>query len=230
MSDMLPRIRAAPTFRIMRLSAFAVALTLLPAVAQAQPPERPAWEWTTEERLAVRTDAEAARARVDKSERRQRRAAQATRPVDTITGNDNPELFLPHQVFETLVDLAFMHEARHGEMVQEGFTPDVKRHGLPADFWVRLRTVTTIYVADMRELHAVQQRNRGVRTEAQESFAQAYDTMCRSRADALAAARHEFGRERFDRFLYEVIVKGMFSTAWSPVNGDLLRRAEEGCR
>lgn len=57
-----------------------------------------------------------------------------------------------------------------------------------------------------------------------------HDAVCRTRADALEKARREFGRERFDRFLYEVMAVNMFSTAFvTPVNPALLRRAEEGC-
>jgi hypothetical protein len=53
---------------------------------------------------------------------------------------------------------------------------------------------------------------------------------CRSRADALAAARKEFGRERFDRFLYEVIAVHMFLAADRLPDPEILRQAELGCR
>jgi len=218
-------------WEIRRIATAATCVLVLMPMMQAQPAERPAWDWTTEERLAVRTDAEAARARVEKSERRQRRAAQATRPVDTITGKDNPELFLPHQVFEELVHLAFMRGARDGEMLREGFSIEAKPLELPADFWDRLRTITTIYQSDLRAFSEANKQAWQTKSERDRQIvAQRYDIMCRSRAEALSEARKAFGRQRFDRFLYGVVVRGMFSTAFSPVNGELLRRAEEGCR
>ena len=111
---------------------------------------------------------------------------------------------------------------------------DVKRHGLPPDFWRHLQSLSTIYVADLSDAHQIgvgMQRLHGRQRErAEEALTFKHTDLCRSRADALAAARKEFGHERFDRFLYEVIAVNMFYAADRLPYADLLLKAEEGCR
>ena len=54
--------------------------------------------------------------------------------------------------------------------------------------------------------------------------------VCRSRAEALAAARKAFGRERFDHFLYEYVAINMFEITDRLPTAEQLRQWEGGCR
>jgi len=196
----------------------AVSLVILGLAAE---PRKKAWEWTLEERLAARGNPIMARERV-----RAKKVAQLQGPViDTFNGRTNPELFLPYQVYEELVLVAFGHDARSEEIVRQGFAAEVSRHGLPNDFWERLHATAKSYLTDERALRDALERGEKNAVPLHQA------SLCRSRAAGLAAARTEFGRERFDRFLYEVIAVNMFSTVFDqPDDPELLRQAERGCQ
>lgn len=199
-----------------------------------------AWEWTLEERIAVRTDAAAAKERVrEPGMSAPVPATQASAPelgviADAFDGTTHPELFLPYQVFDQLIGIAFPTNARSGRLNREGFMPEVERLGLPADFWDRLEILSTIFIADRREVWdavaAVGRLSGAERKRAEEALALKHIDICRSRADALTAARNEFGQERFDRFLYEVIAVNMFTVADRLPDPARLRQLAEGCR
>ena len=110
--------------------------------------------------------------------------------VDAFDGKTHPELFLPHQVFRTLMDHAFLGPERSGLRFRGG----------------------------------------RARSDAQEALDLKQIESCRSRAEALSAARREFGSKRFDRFLYEVIAVNMFHVAEELPRAEDLRRAEGGCQ
>lgn len=119
----------------------------------AQPYSKAAWMLTPEERIALRTNAELARERVRGGRRVQTSSEPSANPelrptVDAFDGKTHPELFLPYEVFDQLVKLAFLSSPRTGQVVRDGFMPEVKRHGLPADFWQRLQSVSAVYMAD----------------------------------------------------------------------------------
>lgn len=212
-------------------------LVAFPLIAQSR---KEPWQLTVEERIALRTDPQLARERVRKD-----RAAQPPRTpealasaaviADAFDGRTHPELFLPHQVFQKLVQLAFLDPPRTGEVIRRGFTPDVRRHGLPPDFWRRLESLSTIYASDYRAMMDLLHSQNGQQTAAgrervEKALALKQVDVCESRAAALAAARREFGRDRFDRFLYQVIAVGMFTVTDRLPDPNLLRDAEEGCQ
>jgi hypothetical protein len=218
----------------MKVLAGLVILGIAGVAAAAEPAPRRSWEWTLEDRIALRTSAEAAQQRLLVSGRRTKGVAKfaanakSATVVDSFDGQTHPELFLPYQVFEELVKLSLLSDVRTSQLFREGLSPEVQRYGLPPDFWDRLRTISAIYTADV---HAM--RNAQLKVAANQktdSVTDRYRALCRSRAEALAAARAEFGRQRLDRFLYEVIAVNMFSTAFSLPDPALLRQAEEGCR
>jgi len=216
----------------MRIRSFLLASVLLCALPlHSQAKKKPAWEWTLEERIAALTNPELARMRLGERRQRVQSTSTASPWVDSYDGKTHPELFLPHEVFEQLISMAFVADARITQGMREGFMPEVTRHGLPRDFWSRLETITTIYVADeraLRDLHESRDKQNPAQYERMRNLK--YKDECRTRADALAAARQAFGRERFDRFLYEVIAVSMFTATDLLPDGARLRDAEEGCR
>lgn len=220
----------------MRSIAALVAFLLAGSVFAAPEQKRQAWEWSVEERIALRADPVAANDRVAASRKGVKAATtQATqeRIVDSFTGVTHPELFLPHEVFDKLMQLAFLLNPRVGDEFRKDMKPIVAEYGLPPDFWERLRNISVIYMADVHRAydnpsarnlrHQPDQRERDV-------FNRNYEVMCRSRAEALAKARAEFGAERFDRFLYGAIARNMFKTVFDPEDVIALRRAAEGCQ
>jgi hypothetical protein len=179
-----------------------------------------------------------AQARVRDGLHAQAVSAQTSSPtnrfVDAFEGKHHPELFLPHEVFDELIKLAFTGSPRASRIIQDGFKHDVKRIGLPSDFWERLHSLSTIYIADLGDLTdagaGIRKLTGRGRERAEARLAARQVDLCRSRVDALDAARREFGRERFDRFLYEVIAVNMFYGADRLPYAELLQQAERGCR
>lgn len=197
--------------------------------------KKEAWQWTLEERIANRTSPSLARERIARGRRVQTQSSpNAATIVDRFDGKTHPELFLPHEVFDTLVTMAFASDPRSSQGAREGLTPAVKRYGLPPDFWDRLRSITTIYVADMKALQDIgdgmRQPNNPGRRRGESAMAIKQEDLCRSSAEAFETAREQFGREKLDRFLYEVIAVHMFHAADRISNAESLRRVAGGCR
>jgi hypothetical protein len=211
-------------------------ISTAPAIAQQQ--NQP-WKLTLDERIALRTSTELAAQRVRDSAPVQATSVRPTNPsprpfVDEFDGKGHPELFLPHEVFDELIKLAFSGSPRVSRMIHDGFNQDVKRIGLPTDFWERLQSLSTIYIADLGDMSNIaaglRQQTGRARQRTEEIASLKQTDLCRSRADALDAARKAFGRERFDRFLYEVIARNMFYVADRLPYPELLQSAERGCR
>lgn len=205
-------------------------LVLLSVPMSAQSARGP-WEWTLDERLALRANSVAARERVHAS--RDALKAETNRSsqdevVDVITGKTHPELFLPHEVFDELMQLAFLSKPRVSDSFRHDMAPIVAEYGLPPDFWERLRTLTAIYIADAHRAYDFPANQKPAAFDRE--FNRNYAVLCRSRVDSLAKARQEFGTERFDRFLYGAIARNMFRTSFSAEDPQILRRSEEGCR
>jgi len=203
-------------------------------------PRKPAWRFTDDERIALRTNATLARQRV--AEKRQSRATTGVHAAsageqqyaDSFEGKTHPELFLPHEVFRNFVGLAFAADPRTQDIVRHGMAADVKAAGLPSDFWERLEPIIAFHVADVRaekDLLASRSRASGpARARVEKALEQKRSDVCRSRADALAAARAAFGHERFDRFLYDSVAINMFHLSDRLPTAEQLRQWERGCR
>lgn len=208
--------------------------------AQAQS-SKAAWQWTTEERLAARTDATQASERVrrwresavsDSSGRRMAtNAAQKGRWVDAIIGREHPELFLPHELFDSLVKRGFV-----GETVETWrliHSDDLVVAGLPADFWDRLEPLARDFIADLQETqHVLTAHPHPTAAERESANAAAeaiHPKLCRDRAAALRAARAAFG-PALDQFLYTAVARGISQFSDEPESVNVLRNAEEGCR
>lgn len=169
---------------------------------------------------------------------RERASAPRKQTVhDRFTGSTHPELFLPTEVFDELMKLSFLLKPVVNDSFRKDMEPIVAEYGLPKEFWDRLRDLSAIYIADAnraRDFPAVRklaaESTPREREEFDREFTRNYELLCRSRVDALAKARHEFGAERFDRFLYGAIARNMFHTAFGPQDPQALRRMEAGCR
>jgi len=198
-------------------------LTLLLTPLQAQtirdiPREaaaRPVWGWSVEERLAVRFDAGAREARIERalaqrgeapSAGRVRSASAATngRPTDVIRGSEHPELLLPFEIFSTFTRAAY---ARGDDATSTDFRRDAARKaveaGLPADFLnVLEREAHPYLVLQKREAELRDSIGRGasdpkaVLAELSTSFAK-FDHAASGRSESLARYRRRSSRVNF---------------------------------
>lgn len=209
---------------IQRVALLATALVIATAL-RAAPIDRDngtkkVWEWTDEERITARTDPARIAERIHLAKHPRNPLMQPlpenSRTVDVINGHDNPEVFLPTEIFEGVVEFGMM----------DGYVHEVDRlvaAGLPPNFWQKLEPAIKVYVLDLQTWKSapppVVGDNRSL-----------VPTLCRDRAEALAKAREMFG-SALDRFMYGYIVRGMTISTTSELEpADVLRSRENGCR
>lgn len=194
------------------------------ASIRAADPAKP-WEWTLEERLAVRLDPEKlakrqeiedAASRVMGRELQRRHTAQNY----AIEGSRNPELFLPHELFDMLLT-GFVPDAKRQAHQRASMRPGIVAAGFDEEiFWAKLRSAASQYIDTYT--YPAPGRSRSSVPYA----------MCRDAFLALNASRQVFGRETFDRLLYEVVAPGtQFAEATSaPDPAAELRFIANGCQ
>jgi len=213
----------------------ALVLTLVTLRTDAQPAKAP-WQWTDEERVSSRVDAASAARRVNEV-RAQTEAGRihsdsqnTPRPFDIIAGARHPELFLPYEVFQSLLDGALRVDDATAAGTRESLDPFVHSLGLPADFWQTVRGQSAPFLSALQaELDVRGLMFRGD-AKAGQRLTALHERTCRTRAEALERLRRTFGRETFDRFLYEAFAPNMGSTWLSVPDAETLRREAEGCR
>jgi hypothetical protein len=195
---------------------FAILLCLLPLAAAAERPE----EWDLEQRLAERFDsvksAKRLAAEIAKNPKAAPDPAQNSPGVRhyVIDGRTNPELYLPHELFDGLLTAfdpnEFMADEQRGlygsRLAEFGWDS--------AAFWPELERISAEYV----RLRRADEREKEAR--------------CRARFEALELARKTFGRKQFDAFLYGAIAPhGQLAQATNDPNpAATLRREARGCR
>ena len=187
-------------------------LVSIPLLAQS--PE----EWDIERRLAERFDetrnaerVAALVARFPQLAFKPEENAPGSRYY-VIEGERNPELFLPHELFEGLVD-----KIEPGKTPPDAFGTNLSDFGFDAaTFWPKLEQLSAGY----REIQYKYKT-------AEERVAR-----CRALIDAFDAARAAFGRKEFDAFLYKAVASATRLTiATSEPNPVArLRREARGCR
>lgn len=240
--------RRHPACTVALVRVAALAGVLLAAAAGAQSPEggqpekaqgkpvKPAWQWTLDERLAARFDPEGMKRRADReAELAKKTAAQFGERFDiapgqhSIDGKSEPELFLPGELFNSLLSSAFHENALHQREMRTWIEERAAVLGFGSDLWRRLERVTAPYLRlrDERNLRALAAASRA---EAHEDSAEERRAICRAHAQALAAAKAEFGEEALLRLLYEVKAPTMSVTNEGTEGmSDHLRYMEGGC-
>lgn len=224
-----------------------------PAGATAQPPVKndkpgkPAWRWTLEERLAMRFDPEAIKARAAKRVA-EREAMLLRMPPqseddlfstpepriadrDTIEGWKTPELFLPTELFDHLLDMGFPPAGTFQEEGRQVIETRAVALGFGHDLWIRLERAAAPYLklqAEHRRLAIARASTPSVKERPENDLSL---PLCRARADAFAAAKAELGEESFLRLLY-LGVTPSFSTSYSVEEGlaEKMLYVERGCR
>ena len=194
-----------------------------------RPQRKPAWEWTPAERAQSRRDAGERRERVAAFRGKQSVVSQAIdgvpRPADVIDGKRNPELFFVSELFEYLVRSSFVTLPTVYPQVVQQRSSDLFRN--PAE-WNQFTAIASDYAGVVRqELDAAKaldaDRVRALQTDK-----------CVAAARALREARRTFGRQRFDRMLYETVPVSLVTSFSADTDFDLsIGRAlerEERCQ
>jgi hypothetical protein len=197
---------------------FIAAVMCLAALsAFAEPPE----EWPLERRLADRFDPVKSQRRLAAEIAADPRVAPDPARNSpgvrhyVINGRTNPELFLPHELFEHVLS-AFQPDEFLADAQRELYGSRLGEFGWNAEaFWLTLERLSSDYV------------KLRYRTEDADPNAR-----CRARFEALESARKAFGQKEFDAYLYRAIAPhAQDAVATNEANpAARLRREAQGCR
>jgi hypothetical protein len=231
-------------------AAWCIALIALSGSAQGQTAEhrpvgevqKPAWKWTLDERLAKRYDLDEIKARAEAKSIEDAKVREMFKDLpgasdmgrnsraDSIDGKAHPELFLPGELFDALLGDAFPSDELSPLETRRHLDAPVAALGFGRDFWMRLRRVAAPYLDLQREDEqlALGEARQPPSAKRSDSHGTA---LCQARAEALAAAKTEFGDERFLRLLYEAVAPNLaISYVPDESPADHLRFVEGGCR
>jgi hypothetical protein len=190
-----------------------------------------------EERLAARFDPAAMKARAaeDAVSREKAEAMFGEHfeaPVDqhSVVGSRNPELLLPIELFRNLISNAFPEDGRDHGYPRERIEEAAAALGIGSDLWPRLEKAATPYLqvrnARYRRAMAALARSEELEDSASDDFAH-----CRSLAQALTAAKAEFGEETLLRLLYQEVAPNIGITYnLDQETRNRLRSMERGCQ
>ena len=199
---------------------------------------KPAWSMDDAQRVKLRFDSLAS------SVRRSRAIAEGvTVSADEpnrifVLGSHDPELIMPAELMG-MIAVTYATETELGRKYRaRWFREGVERFG--DDFWDRLYEAGRPFVdrdlAMRGRLHERSPRKAKATADAAAADEDPSGTdLCLMRANALAAARQKFGREKFDAFLYEVIapdagVIESSSSSGPDAMADAALWVEGGCR
>jgi len=207
---------------------------------------KPAWKWTVEERLARRFDPQAiaARAREQAAEREAYYARhpelsedplfkvddQGGPPTETIEGTKTPELFLTWELFLDLLNRSLLADGLSERGYRERIEERAAALGFGKDLWPRLEEAAAPFIELRRKAEPLRLIQSGETTDGFKMDAEGL-LWCRTRAQAITAAKAEFGEEAFLRLLYEAVAPNL-NEAWIVVPGlaEHLRFLEGGCQ
>jgi len=204
--------------------------------------EKSAWQWSLEDRLAARFDPEAMKFRATKHAAEQKAIFDKFPAIrtgglgtmspgtDTIEGTKSPQLFLPTELFSILLNDGFPPNGIRQDESRRNIEERATALGFGHDFWARLERVAAPILKLERERELTLGDRRGVNQERLGIGSQSI-VFCRARAQALEAAKSEFGAEPFSRLLYEVVAPTT-SITYVLKDGlaDDMRYLEGGCR
>jgi hypothetical protein len=199
------------------------AVFLVSAAAFAAAPNKPIWLWTPAERVGVRMEHFAP---VRSGPRVQSLSVGAADDRFVIDGRTNPELLMPDELFNALLQ-GLSDETQVRAVNRQTLAPGIRGFGFDeASFWSTLDQATSHYRDQVRS------RNRAEWSKASAPALQQLDIkLCQSRAAALESVRHVFRQEGFDRFLYTVVAPTIsITTAAVRETPEHLLSVEDGCR
>ena len=229
-SQKTPVVQCRPPYRLLSVILLLIMSTEGARVhAQTNPHGKKAWEWTVDERIAARCDPSMAKARVERAraeglapDARKNGRVVPLAATDVIIGRNTPYLFLPTEVFETVVHHGFLIDGW-----REVYADEIASSGLPATFWEQLSAVSALYIEDLRERDRIAHI---ADVDARLGLYQALQgRLCANRAAALAQARELFGPD-LDVFMYRHIAPTKKLDTDQIQDPKELKSRERGCR
>jgi hypothetical protein len=183
------------------------------------------WNWTIEERLALRFEPGSFGRDKAGNTPASDKAANPREISYSIDGHLNPELLLPHELFDGLAPGLHPDEQLRNRH-RSYYTSSIKEFGLDPDlFWNTLGSISGEYLLLRYGL-------TGTAAGGVSHVEATAEDLCRARYQAMDHARQIFGSARFDRFLYTVIGPSVRKATVTnePNPAEALRRVEEGCK
>lgn len=184
------------------------------AQTSAPAPVRSAWQWTDDERLAARFAPGRVAALLGPDGRSALARPGAARFRDVVDGAQEPQLFLPLEVFGHFVLVLFRPGAPPASVMEQHQLEDlfarIDRAGLPAGFREVLARETAHYVglqvkyqASTADLLARRPRrgDQEIDTALQTGFRRASREHCQALYKALAGVHRSLGEPSFHTFL-----------------------------
>jgi len=195
-------------------------------------PQKPAWEWTLEERVRHRLDPDCLTARRALAARDRGQGSVASgNSEDFVFGTDTPELLLPTDLYGHLLSTAFSRNEGLARPYRARYERRAAELQLPVDFWQLVEEAGGEYLSRVREERALMEEFASSDPARREAHAarttEIRSTQCSDRARALARTRKALSGSLFDRFLYVAVAPGL-TVSRSPASPEMLFRSE-GC-
>ena len=152
---------------------------------------------------------------------------------ESIEGRDHPELFFSYELFDGLLAGVNANATRRAA-ARRTLDPKIRANGYDVNtFWATVERISDRYV-QMREEHRRQNKSSTIlkMPDGTPILVPVNREVCGARYDALQQARHAFGEETFDRFLYESVAPEVAHSEGgsSPGRSEQLRFMARGCR
>jgi len=183
------------------------ALPLLSEEVREQPraKAKAAWEWTLDERLARRFDAQRI-AKHMQDTAAAHPAAVRGRLFGVVDGSETPELLMPNELFSSLLS-GLEGSEQFREISRSTLQDGIRAFGWDdATFWRDLETLSATYLGLSQQRMTLPMNTTGAEDSASQAATERLDReVCAARVAALASARRHFGTATFDRFLYTVV-------------------------
>lgn len=184
-------------------------------------PPKPPWQWTDEERLDRRFDARCLSAR-------RLEAANEKRPdgscrssgiiTDFVFGTDTPELFLPWELFDTLLRKEILAEPNFAEGQRMIFEQHVRAANLtlPNGFWKKVERSAAEYIKVLQDQQMMSTKldagSSADRRKLIKDISASQRANCALRAAALDRTRAAFDPDVLERLLYVAVAPGLCSS------------------
>jgi hypothetical protein len=191
-------------------------------------PDGPIWSWTPAQRVAVRLE-RMGPPRNGASVQSLSVGAGGGRGF--IDGRTSPELFMPIELFNALLQGLADDEQLRG-VNRQILAPGIRAFGFEEEaFWAKLDQETSAYRDQVRARSRAEWGKTRSEVSQQHAPTQTDLKLCQTRAATLESLRNLFRTEGFDRFLYAVVAPTItITTEGDYENPDHLLSIERGCR
>jgi hypothetical protein len=190
---------------------------------------KPAWQWTLDERLAARFDPAAQAAR-QAAHRDIIVNLHLDGPADVVDGKETSELYLPTELFNQLLNVAFFDLEFLGPERRHGIEARAAALGFKSDLWPRLESAVSPYLKLRRTPYTLFGGQAALGGKGLLGQPSRELSLCHLQSEALAAAKAEFGERAFLRLLYEAVAPTTrLSYTINSISRAQARFIEEGC-